>query len=282
MVSSPPPTSMTSSVVVGVEPPLRPMSSSLYGSSASSARASSSVTTRRAKRWPRLDDLLHALLERREVVGGERALDVEVVVEAVADRRADAELGLREQLLHRLREHVRGRVPQHRAAVLGVDRRPARARRRRPRRRTGRAARRRRGPRRSLRSGKISAAVVPSGTVRLVELAVEVADGDAGHGALLVLVGTAVTKGRPGWIRRVRGAGGWQPRAYRRRRTGTATGNGRRPGSWRVTPCGTRPVEPTAVRRRVDLALVVEAEAGDVRRARRRGAQAVAARQRHM
>ena len=70
----------------------------------------------------RLDDLLHPLLERREVVRGERALDVEVVVEAVADRRADAELGLGEQLLHRLGEHVRGRVPQHRAAVLGVDR----------------------------------------------------------------------------------------------------------------------------------------------------------------
>jgi len=68
-----------------------------------------------------LDDVLHALLERREVFGGERALDVEVVVEAVADRRADAELGLGEQLLHGLREHVRGRVPQHRAAVLGVD-----------------------------------------------------------------------------------------------------------------------------------------------------------------
>ena len=46
--------------------------------------------------------------------------DVEVVVEAVGDGRPDAELGLGEHVLHRLREHVRGRVPDHAAAVVGV------------------------------------------------------------------------------------------------------------------------------------------------------------------
>ena len=76
--------------------------------------------------------------------------DVEVVVEAVGDRRADAELRVGEHVLHRLGQHVRGGVPDHAAAVLGVGRdrhdldvgvgRPA----------TGRAAgRRRRAPRRS-------------------------------------------------------------------------------------------------------------------------------------
>ena len=70
----------------------------------------------------RLDDLLHALLDLGEVVGLERLGDVEVVVEAVLDRRADAELGLREDVLHRLGEHVRGRVAQHVEPVRLVDR----------------------------------------------------------------------------------------------------------------------------------------------------------------
>ncbi len=47
---------------------------------------------------------------------------VEVVVEAVGDGRADAELRGRVDLLHRLGEHVRGRVPQDGEAVRGVDR----------------------------------------------------------------------------------------------------------------------------------------------------------------
>jgi hypothetical protein len=67
-----------------------------------------------------LDDLLHALLERGQVLRGERLVDREVVVEAVADRRADAELGLRELLLHGLGQHVRRRVPDDRTAVVGV------------------------------------------------------------------------------------------------------------------------------------------------------------------
>ena len=55
-----------------------------------------------------LDDLAHALLQRGQVFRGERPRYVEVVVEAVGDRRADAQLGLGEQVLHRLGQHVRG------------------------------------------------------------------------------------------------------------------------------------------------------------------------------
>ena len=66
-------------------------------------------------------DLLHLLLDGLEVLGRERLLDVEVVVEAVLDRRADAELGLGEQLLHGLRHDVRGGVAQDVEAVLGGD-----------------------------------------------------------------------------------------------------------------------------------------------------------------
>ena len=66
---------------------------------------------------PGADDLGHLLLEGREVLGGEGPLGVEVVVEAVLDRRADAEPGAGEQLLHGLGEHVRGRVPDDRAPV---------------------------------------------------------------------------------------------------------------------------------------------------------------------
>ena len=45
---------------------------------------------------------------------------LEVVVEAVLDRRADRELRAREQLRHGLRHHVRRRVAQHVATRLGV------------------------------------------------------------------------------------------------------------------------------------------------------------------
>ena len=68
------------------------------------------------------DDLAHLLLEACEVVRGERLGDVEVVVEAVGDRRADAELGRRKQSLNGLGEDVSGRVPQNRTAFVGVDR----------------------------------------------------------------------------------------------------------------------------------------------------------------
>jgi hypothetical protein len=49
-----------------------------------------------------VDDLLHRLLERLDVVRRERGVDVEVVVEAVPDGRPDAQARLRVQLLHRL------------------------------------------------------------------------------------------------------------------------------------------------------------------------------------
>ena len=68
-----------------------------------------------------LDDLAHPRLDGLQVIGGERLGHVEVVVEAVVDRRADAELGLREQLLHGLGHDVRGRVAQDVAAVVAGD-----------------------------------------------------------------------------------------------------------------------------------------------------------------
>jgi hypothetical protein len=69
-----------------------------------------------------LDDLAHPGLERLEVLRLEGLRNVEVVVEAVLDRWADAELRLGEQLLDRLGQDVRGRVPEDRLAVGLVDR----------------------------------------------------------------------------------------------------------------------------------------------------------------
>src|SRR4051794_25760307 len=69
-----------------------------------------------------LDDLAHAGLDLLEVIGCERPRYVEVVVEAVGDRRADAELRLGEQVLDRLREHVRAGVTKNSASLLGVHR----------------------------------------------------------------------------------------------------------------------------------------------------------------
>ncbi len=74
-----------------------------------------------AEGLPLLHDPRHDLLEGFEVLRGEGGRDVEVVVEAVGDGRADAQPGLRVHLLDRLRQHVRGRVPQHREAVRGPD-----------------------------------------------------------------------------------------------------------------------------------------------------------------
>jgi hypothetical protein len=59
-----------------------------------------------------VDDLLHLGLDEREIVVGERPVDVEVVEEAGLDRRADRHLRLRKQPLDRLGHHVRGRVAQ--------------------------------------------------------------------------------------------------------------------------------------------------------------------------
>ncbi len=66
-------------------------------------------------------DLLHLLLDALEVLRGEGLRDVEVVVEAALDRRADAELRLGEELLHGLGHHVRGGVAQDVEAVPGGD-----------------------------------------------------------------------------------------------------------------------------------------------------------------
>ncbi len=68
-----------------------------------------------------LDDLAHPGLDLLEVLRMEGHLDVEVVVEAVLDRRPDPQLRVGVEVLDRLGEHVRGRVAQDVAAVLAVD-----------------------------------------------------------------------------------------------------------------------------------------------------------------
>jgi len=68
-----------------------------------------------------LDDLLHPLFDAFEIVRSERLSDVEVVVEAVLDRRADTQLGFGEQFLDGLGEHVGARVAQDRASLFRVD-----------------------------------------------------------------------------------------------------------------------------------------------------------------
>jgi hypothetical protein len=52
------------------------------------------------------DDLTHLRLDRREVLGRERLVAEEVVIEAVLDDRPDRHLCAGEQLLHRFRQHV--------------------------------------------------------------------------------------------------------------------------------------------------------------------------------
>ncbi len=69
-----------------------------------------------------LDDLAHPLFQLVQILRRERLGHVEVVVEAVGDGRADAQLGLREQLLHGLGQHVCRRVPDDAAALVGVGR----------------------------------------------------------------------------------------------------------------------------------------------------------------
>ena len=68
------------------------------------------------------DDLAHPVLDAFEVALAERlaAGEIEVVVEAVLDRRADRELGAGEQLGDRLRHHVRGGVAQDVAAFVAA------------------------------------------------------------------------------------------------------------------------------------------------------------------
>ena len=65
-------------------------------------------------------DLAHAALDGGDVLGRERPLDVEVVVEAVLDGGSDGELRHREEVLDRLGHHVGGGVPQHAESVIAL------------------------------------------------------------------------------------------------------------------------------------------------------------------
>ena len=122
MVSSPPPTSASApSAALAAPGALEPDQLELVGL-AGQLGARLVVADHAAREGlALLDDLLHLLVDAAEVLGGERGLDVEVVVEAVVDRRADAELGVGVELLHRLRHHVGRRVPQDRQPVGAVD-----------------------------------------------------------------------------------------------------------------------------------------------------------------
>ena len=59
------------------------------------------------------DDLAHLRVDRVEIFGRERPADVEVVVEAVLDRRPDRVFRAREQRTHCLGHDVRSRMSQH-------------------------------------------------------------------------------------------------------------------------------------------------------------------------
>jgi len=59
-----------------------------------------------------LRNLGHAPLDRGEVFGRKGALVGKIVIEAVFDHRADGDLRIGEELLHRVREQVRRRVAQ--------------------------------------------------------------------------------------------------------------------------------------------------------------------------
>ncbi len=69
--------------------------------------------------------LPHLGLERLEILGCERLLDFEVVIEAVVDGGTETDLRVGTQPAHRRREHMRSRMAQHlqRARILlGDDR----------------------------------------------------------------------------------------------------------------------------------------------------------------
>ena len=68
------------------------------------------------------DDRAHHLLDAGEILAREPAGPLEVVVEAVLDDRADGDLGLGEEPLHRLRHEVRGRMADDAQALRRLDR----------------------------------------------------------------------------------------------------------------------------------------------------------------
>ncbi len=78
------------------------------------------------ERLPPLHDLAHPRSIVARSLGMHVLGELEVVVEAVGDRRADRVLRARVEVAHRLGEHVRGRVPQHVEPVVGPCGRPAR------------------------------------------------------------------------------------------------------------------------------------------------------------
>ena len=78
------------------------------------------VEHRPLERRTLLDDLAHRGLDRREVLFGERPRQLEVVVEAVLDRRAESEPRPREQLLNGLRQHMGRRVPEDVEVVIAA------------------------------------------------------------------------------------------------------------------------------------------------------------------
>src|SRR5829696_7456707 len=59
-----------------------------------------------------LDDLGHLALELSKIIRGERLCDVEVVIEAVGDRRPDAQFRVGMERLHRLSRNMGGGVPE--------------------------------------------------------------------------------------------------------------------------------------------------------------------------
>ena len=69
--------------------------------------ASSRETDALRERLVAGDDLAHALFDRREILGRERLVAEEVVVEAVLDHRANGDLRSRPERLHGFGENVR-------------------------------------------------------------------------------------------------------------------------------------------------------------------------------
>ena len=110
-------------------------------------------------------------------------------------------------VLHGLREHVRGRVPQHRAAVLGVDRHRLDLVAVRAPRGTGPAVSaldpgHDHGP-----VGEQLGGRGPLGADRLARRGCRGGHGQIGARRAPGARRAAVTKGRPRWARRLRGAG---------------------------------------------------------------------------
>jgi hypothetical protein len=66
--------------------------------------------------------LTHRRLDLLEIVRGEGAVELEIVIEAVLDRRADRQLGAGEEPFDRLGHQVRGAVAEDLAAVGRVER----------------------------------------------------------------------------------------------------------------------------------------------------------------